>query len=169
MLSDDYLSKLFASYDQDMLRLACRYLRNYHDAEDVVGDCWASVMAHKAKLEEMDVNDTRSYLMRCVVNGSIDFLRKKKRQAVWMEHAVKDMAMSTYTAPEDSIIDRMMLETFYETLPWREAEIFVLKMQGLSFPMIATQLGISPSTARSYWWRVMKKLRKLTKEANTSA
>lgn len=159
MLADDYVSSLFLSYHHDMLRLACLYLKNPSDAEDIVSDCWLSVLMHKDKIETMDATHVHTYLLRCVANASIDFLRKKKRQAAWLETAVQNAKVSIHIAPDDEAVDSIMIETLHQALPWREAEIFVLRMQGLSFPEIADQLGISPSTARSYWWRARRKLR----------
>ncbi len=78
MLFDDYLSKLFLRYQDDMLRVACLYLNNLKDAEDIVSDCWVSALTHEEKLLEMNEANARSYLLRCVANASIDFLRKKK-------------------------------------------------------------------------------------------
>ncbi len=79
MLFDDYLSNLFLHYRGDMLRVAYRYLKNPKDAEDIVGDCWVSALAHKERFVEMNEAIARSYLLRCVDNAAIDFLRKKKR------------------------------------------------------------------------------------------
>lgn len=164
MLFDDYLSKLFLHYHRDMLRVACLYLNNLKDAEDIVGDCWVSALTHKEKLVEMNEANTRSYLMRCVANASIDFLRKKKRQAAWLENAKKDVETARWVSPEDQAIEKLMIDEVYQMLPWRESEIFILRMQGMSFSAIARLLGISSSTVRSYWWRVRQKLQKLEKQ-----
>lgn len=160
MLSDDYLSKLFLRHHHDMLHLAWIYLKNANDAEDVVGDCWVSVLLHSEKLVTFDEAAAHSYLLRCVVNASIDLLRKKKRRAVWVTNAAKDEEASAPIISEDHVIDRLVMEAFYQTLPWREAQIFALRMQGFSFSAIASQLGISPSTARSYWLRIKQRLKK---------
>lgn len=165
MASDDDLMNLYLSYYRDMLHLACMYLKNLHDAEDVVGDCWVSLIIHREKLASMDTDEARAYLMRCVSNASIDVLRKKKRQAEWMAQAKKAAEARICILPEEQTVDRLMMEAFYEILPWREAEVFDLRMQGRSFPAIAKELGICPSTARGYWWRVRRKLKRLIGEA----
>lgn len=163
---NDHLTRLFLSYHHDMLHLAWMYLRNFHDAEDVVGDCWVSVMIHGKILEAMNPEKVHAYLMRCVANASIDRLRRKKREAQWRTTAGKDTEVSPCIPPSEAQwADRIVLEAFYHTLPWREAKIFELRMQGLSFPVIAGQLGIGSSTARSYWWRVRQKLKKLIEKA----
>lgn len=167
MLFDDYLSKLFLHCHDDMLRVACLYLNNLEDAEDIVGDCWVSALTHKERLLEMNEANARSYLLRCVANASIDFLRKKKRQAAWLESTKKDVETARWVLPEDQVIEKLMIDEVYQMLPWRESEIFILRMQGMSFFAIACQLGISPSTVRSYWWRVRQKFQKIAKKSNS--
>lgn len=164
MLFDDYLSELFLHYRGDMLRVACLYLKNPKDAEDIVGDCWVSALAHKERLLEMNEAIARSYLLRCVTNAAIDYLRKKKRQTAWLENAKEDVETSRWISPEDQAIEKLMIDEVYQMLPWRESEIFILRMHGMSFSAIANQLDISPCTVRSYWWRVRQKLQKLAKK-----
>lgn len=165
MLSGDNLSKLFLRYHDDMLRLACFYLKNPRDAEDVVGDCWVSVILHKEKLAALSEAHARSYLLRCAANASIDLLRKRRREAARLEHARRDTEASGDISPEETAIQRLMIDEVYRMLPRRESEIFVLWMQGLPFSAIARRLGISSSTARRYWWRVKQKLYRLAREA----
>ncbi len=161
MLSDEYFSKLFLRYQGDMMRLACLYLKNQKDAEDIVGDCWVAVMVHKKKFETMGEDATRSYLLRCVTNASIDFWRRKKRQDTWLEGVKKEAEKTSGISTEDQVIEKMTMDEIYQMLPWRESEIFNLWMQGWPFPAIARQLGISPATTRTYWWRARQKLQRL--------
>jgi len=164
MLFDDYLSKLFLHYRGDMLRVARLYLKNPKDAEDIVGDCWVSVLARKERLLEMNETLARAYLLRCAANAAIDFLRWKKRRGAWLENAKKEVETSRWMSPEDQAIEKLMIDEVYQMLPWRESEIFILRMHGMSFSAIANQLDISPCTVRSYWWRSRQRLQKLAKK-----
>lgn len=165
MLSDDDLSKLFLRYHGDMLRLACFYVKNPRDAEDIASDCWVSVMLHREKLATLNEAHVRSYLLRCAANASIDLLRKKRREAAWLEESGKDAEASDRISPEEAAIERLMVDEVYRMLPRRESKIFLLWIQGLSFTAIARQMGISSSTARRYWWRVKQKLQRQAKKA----
>lgn len=165
MRSDDDLQKLFSRYQGDMLRLAYRYLKNPRDAEDIVSDCWVSVMLHREKLAALNEAHARSYLLRCAANASIDLLRRRRREAARLEDARRDTETSGIISLEETALQRLMIDEVYRMLPRQESEIFLLWMQGLSFAAIAKQLSISPSTARRYWWRVKQKLQRLARKA----
>jgi len=45
----------------------------------------------------------------------------------------------------------------YDTLSSRELEVFRMRLKSHTFPMIASSLGISDSSAKTYWRRALKK------------
>ena len=45
----------------------------------------------------------------------------------------------------------------YDTLSSRELEVFRMRLKSHTFPMIASALGISDSSAKTYWRRALKK------------
>ena len=45
----------------------------------------------------------------------------------------------------------------YDTLSERELEVFKMRLKSHTFPMIASSLGISDSSAKTYWRRALKK------------
>ena len=45
----------------------------------------------------------------------------------------------------------------YDTLSVRELEVFKMRLKSHTFPMIASSLGISDSSAKTYWRRALKK------------
>jgi len=49
----------------------------------------------------------------------------------------------------------------YDELSDREREVFSMRIQQHTFPIIADALGISESTAKTYWLRTMAKCSKL--------
>lgn len=45
----------------------------------------------------------------------------------------------------------------YDLLSSREKEVFMMRLRNHSFPLIADQLGVSVSSAKTYWRRCIKK------------
>ena len=54
----------------------------------------------------------------------------------------------------------------YDELSDREREVFSMRIQQHTFPIIADALGISESTAKTYWLRTMAKCSKLFLSTN---
>ena len=49
----------------------------------------------------------------------------------------------------------------YDVLSDRERQVFAMRIQQHTFPIIATALGITDSTAKTYWRRTLAKCAKL--------
>jgi DNA-binding CsgD family transcriptional regulator len=45
----------------------------------------------------------------------------------------------------------------YDQLSSREKEVFMMRLRNHSFPLIAEQIGVSVSSAKTYWRRCIKK------------
>ena len=54
----------------------------------------------------------------------------------------------------------------YDELSPRERQVFSMRIQQHTFPIIANALGISESTAKTYWLRTMAKCSKLFLSTN---
>tara|TARA_R110002020_G_scaffold35578_2_gene107289 strand:- start:1004 stop:1342 length:339 start_codon:yes stop_codon:yes gene_type:complete len=54
----------------------------------------------------------------------------------------------------------------YDVLSKREREVFSMRIQQHTFPIIADALDISESTAKTYWLRTMAKCSKLFMSSN---
>ncbi|BAQ90736.1 transcriptional regulator [uncultured Mediterranean phage uvMED] len=56
----------------------------------------------------------------------------------------------------------------YDVLSKRERQVFAMRIQQHTFPIIAEALQISESTAKTYWLRTMTKCSKLFMSSNHS-
>ena len=74
----------------------------------------------------------------------------------------KNMAIfqSGFIAPDMRWLQTSAHE-LYDELSDREREVFSMRIQQHTFPIIADALGISESTAKTYWLRTMAKCSKL--------
>ena len=78
--SQSKLEALYARYSKDMFRVAYGILNDYHLAEDAVQSAFINLSACLNKIEDMNCNKTRAFVVIIVRNISINLYRKRKKQ-----------------------------------------------------------------------------------------
>lgn len=157
-----FIYDLYKRYQIAMLRRALRYVHNPYDAEDIVSDCWVSLIRHAEKLRKMVSSAQSVYIMRCVENRSIDFLRNPRHYA---EHICDSETLSVFShsSAETDFIEeahqKVELAHFLYLLPPKEREVIELRMQEWTTDEIAVKLHISKSSVRGYAARAINRLR----------
>jgi RNA polymerase sigma factor (sigma-70 family) len=153
--------ELYQLYAKPMLNVSMRIVNDRFEAEDVLQECFVKAFSSLEKFR--GDSSFGSWFKRIVVNGSINFVRKKKIQfdqiedhqiAIEDEEYIEDI---TYTVQD--IKDGMA------RLPNGYRVIFTLFMfEKMSHRDIADQMGITESTSKSQLNRAKKKLRTLIEE-----
>lgn len=146
-----------------MLRRARKYAHNSYDAEDIVSDCWVNLIRHAEQLRKMVPSAQTAYIMRCVSNKSIDFLRNRRHRAEWMCNE-RDYPILCHNAIEPDFSEEAMLQKteiahFLYLLPPREREVIKLRLSNWGTDEIAKELHISKSSVRGYAARASQRLR----------
>jgi|TARA_R100000084_G_C4649057_1_gene148557 FixJ family two-component response regulator len=72
---------------------------------------------------------------------------------------------SAFLEPEDRWL-QLAAHELYDELSPREREVFKMRIMQHTFPIIADALGISESSAKTYWLRTMTKCSKLFMSTN---
>ncbi|MCH5287996.1 MAG: sigma-70 family RNA polymerase sigma factor [Christensenellaceae bacterium] len=149
------LSQLYDAYQPAMLRRAYHRTGSVSDAEDIVSNCWVSLISHAQRLLMLDDKARSTYIMRSLDNKITDFLRTsaRKKQQPPCDHMMSLEGLDAFTHQHDTCEDRIL------HLTKRQREIVHLRCAGLRFTKIATLLDLSPSTVRVYWMRAVKRLR----------
>lgn len=149
------LTQLYRDYQPAMLNRAYRRVGSMSDAEDIVSNCWVSLIGHAQHLNGLEDKARSTYIMRSLDNKITDFLRisaRQKRQPLderTMSVEGVDGALQQSEASEDRML----------RLTKREREVVHLRCTGLRLTEVAKLLNLSSSTARVYWLRAVKKLR----------
>lgn len=129
---------------------------SYEDARDLVQD----VLEKYIQLDKTGIEDETNYLIRSVINHSINFKKRQKKLAGYGMPLPEPI--SSETADKRMISTEMAnysLLVLMEYLTPKERAVFVLKEGfGYSHDEIATALSISPQNARKLLSRAKEKL-----------
>ena len=140
-------------------RLAFSYVHNKDDALDIVQETIYKAMAGKRSLHKSD--SVRPWLYRIVVNTALDFLRRKKREAVPHE----DILLRGESAADDRYED-IDLKRALDSLPDMYRSVVVLRyFEDLTLEEIAGILNENLSTVKTRLYKSLKLLRVEMSEA----
>ena len=138
---------LFLAEYEAMVRVAYLVLGSQPESEDVVQDAFARVHLRWGRM-----TNPAGYLRRCVVNGAVDVMRRRK-VARRSEHL---RAVDSTELGADEMGDALA------ALPHRQRAALILRYhEGLRDHEIAEALGVRPSTARSLVHRGLARLREV--------
>lgn len=152
----------FKKFYPRLCSIACGYLPGADACEDVVQEAFIAVW-NKGK-DDLPEADFYAYMVRCVRNGCISYLRKDKHMATcsiddvhpaqqeeWMEDHEQDTVRKH---PEDRLNDVLGI------LPERCREIFLMsRLQSMKYKDIARHLEISEKTVENQMGKALKLLR----------
>ncbi len=155
----------FKEYYPRLCSIAYGYVPDAETCEDVVQEAFISVW-EKGK-DALPDNEFYAYLVRCVRNGCISYLRKNKKELVLslddvnppqMEHWNESQEQEQpQTHPED------LLNEIMKILPERCREIFLMsKLHTMKYREIACKLNISEKTVENQMGKAIRLLRQYT-------
>ncbi len=139
---------------ESFYRIAYTYVKNEHDALDIVQE--SIYKAIKGAKTLKDTTYIKAWIGKIVVNTSLDFLRKRKREtslAEWEEESVCD-----------SYVD-LDLQNYIKELNEKEQTILLLHyFEGHTLREVAKCMGEKESTIKSLLYRGLNKLKSRMKE-----
>lgn len=146
--------EFYKKYKTSAFTSARRYLGDYDSAMDVVQDVFIKINSMLGRFDKID--DAGKYLIRMIVNKSIDELRKRKK-VVTLENPELIVAKSVDFTEEKDEIDFLL--SFLQ-----EEQKIVLVMReftGYSVKETAELLNIDEGTVKSRLSRAKVKLREI--------
>ena len=154
----DAFEELVHRHKDRAFRLACKYLGNRQEAED---------LAQEAFLKILDSADSyrptasfRTYLYRVVVNACLDYRKKKRPHFTDSLPVREDHADGPGEAMEREARREEVREAI-EELPKRQRMALVLQYyEGLSYAEVAEAMDCSESAVDSLLVRAKRKLRR---------
>jgi len=73
------------------------------------------------------------------------------------EYNKKMQAFRTGLLPKELRPFQLAAHQAYDRFSSREIEVFMMRLKNHSFPLIASQIGVSVSSAKTYWRRCLAK------------
>lgn len=142
-----------------MLRLACRIVGCYNDAEDIVQDCYEKFILKK---ENYVLQNSEAFLMTMVRNASLDFLRKKS--FTYQSDEILNQHFSNESP--DKILEltegENKLDQLLNILNEKQRTVYHLReIEGYELEEISQILSISYDDVRTSLSRARKKIREL--------
>ncbi|MGE0076649.1 MAG: RNA polymerase sigma factor [Bacteroidales bacterium] len=163
---------------QRMVVTTCRgFVGSYHEAEDLAQDVFVELYESISSFRSESKLST--WIYRIAVNKSLNYLRKKKREALflgfnfWSKDDGREnnlQIMSSVDSEADySIIsteERQLLKGAINKLPENQRVALILsRYQDLSYKEIAEVMEVSVSSVESLLFRAKTNLRKLILES----
>jgi RNA polymerase sigma-70 factor, ECF subfamily len=159
------IEALVADYSRMVFRIAYSILRNHHDAEDAVQECFLRVWKHKDRLHE--VNNAKTWLARVAWTTALDKRRGGRKMvslndgdpgAVLME-SLTDSTPGAYEQLADQQ-KQQLLQRLIAGLPDELGHTLELStVQELNSAEIAEVMKIPEGSVRTRLFRARKQLK----------
>jgi RNA polymerase sigma-70 factor (ECF subfamily) len=161
------LNLLFKRHADVGFRTAMRYMRNQPDAEDVLQLAFIHFLQNLHLTREGSTN-VKAWLMKVIVNISIDKLREEKRRAKRQESVASarflenQNKMDATQMTDDKEELKKKIKQTVDTLPEKyRSPIWLILYEGFSYPEAATVLALPEKTVRTQVARGLERLREL--------
>lgn len=153
--------QIYGLYSHKLFSFVFKILKNEAEVDDIVQEVFVKIWESRSKLEDYKL--LNSYIFTIAYNNSIDLIRKRISNNKYLEH-LKNSASINLTPTIISQIEfnelNNQVEKLIANLPDRQKQVYLLhKEEGLTYPEIAEQLGISKNTVENHMVKALKYLR----------
>ncbi len=153
---------LYDRYADTMFRICFRYVKNEHDAEDILINGFMKVFQNIEKFEPRGKGSLEGWIKRIMINESLMHLRKNTNFNLVSEANCKeidaDISLESNIAAEE-------IYKLIRRLPLGYRTVFNLfAIEGYSHKEIAEQLNITESTSKTQLRKARITLQKLLVE-----
>ncbi len=156
------LECLYERYSGDMFKVAYRILNDHQLAQDAVQTAFINILEKIDKIEEINCNKTRAFVVIIVRNISINVYHKRKRQKDIMLDDMGEVFAAKGETIDDTIINAEafnQISTSIKELPPAYSDIIALKFfYGYSDKEIGVLLNITHDNVRTRLHRAKQSL-----------
>jgi RNA polymerase sigma-19 factor, ECF subfamily len=153
--SSQNVEALYADHHGWLLGWLRRKLGNSFDAADLAHDTFVRVLR---KRDREALREPRAYLCTIARDLAASFWRRQALEQAWLE-TLASLPEPLAPSPEDRALVLETLEQIalmLDALPARVREIFLLsQFDGMTYPQIATQLGVSVNVVQKAMIRAL--------------
>ncbi|PWS30933.1 RNA polymerase sigma-70 factor [Pedobacter paludis] len=151
-------TQFYTSYFEKLVLASDKYLKDIHEAEEIVQDVFLKVWENPENLSE--VKSIKSYLYRTVINASINYFNRQKnieQHHLKLASELSDEYLMNLDEENEMIV---LLRSEIEKLPAQCKKVFKLsRFESLKYKEIAIQLDISEKTVENHIGNALKILR----------
>ena len=149
-----FVARLFKRHHSGLMRYLTARVRSAHDARDIAQETYLRLL----QLDQVDfIRDPQSYLFRIASNLSYEFELKQLPGRMTI-HSLPDVVWAGLEAGGAPLEDKAeqqaqlsALSRVLDRLEPRYAAVLILhRRDGLTYPEIAEQIGISTHTVKKY-------------------
>ncbi|MCM3598113.1 sigma-70 family RNA polymerase sigma factor [Metabacillus idriensis] len=145
---DDHLSELISTYSKSLRKIAWRYIKDHHLAEDIVQEVFITYITHHDRIRE-DCS-IRTWLYKVTENKCKDYLRTNYYRNVT---PANDFLFIYQMTPESEIIDQQTKEELLHHiyyLPKKYQEIlYLFYVKELKLKEVEQHLNMNLSTVKT--------------------
>ncbi|MBP5452685.1 MAG: RNA polymerase sigma factor [Treponema sp.] len=161
---DDF-RKLYDATMQALFKVAYRVVNDEEAAEDLVHDSY--IKANEKKLVFPSLDDAKSWLIRVVKNASLNYAKRKTREAKAYHKALYEGRQQMESGEVDLLKSETVdkVKAALELLPEKMREVLVLREYGdMNYKEIGEMLGITEGNVKVRVFRAREQLIKLIGE-----
>lgn len=157
------MDRLYAEYADYLAGVCYRYVGNDDDMKDVLQEAFIKIFTRIGSFEYRGKGSLKAWMTRIVVNESLTFLR---RNAAAAETPITgDTPDTADDTPATEGIDAAAVMEMVARLPEGYRVVFNLfAIEGMSHKAIADELGITPSTSASQFFKAKRMLARMINE-----
>lgn len=153
--------RVYELYSHKLFSFVFKILKNEAETDDIVQEVFVKIWESRNKLNDYKL--LNSYIFTIAYNNSIDLIRKKINSNKYLEKlknsSVIQIAPTTISEIEFNELN-IQVEKLIANLPERQKQVYQLhRKEGLTYPEIAEQLGISKNTVENHMVKALKYLR----------
>ncbi|MBQ4571314.1 MAG: RNA polymerase sigma factor [Bacilli bacterium] len=152
-ISEEKFNYIYDKFLQELFNVAYGYTKNVDDSNDIVHNSFVKLL--KANISLETDNDIKYYLIRIVINESIDFLKSSYKKSTIRDN---ELIMNTSDSIDDDSFENINYAV--SILPEKYKTVIILHYYNLmKIDEIAEVLNISDSAVKKRLERARKKLK----------
>src|SRR6478672_3393076 len=157
------VSDLYRQHRTRALQIARRILGDSAEAEDVVHDVFSRLCQGPMKFDGKAACST--WLYRVMVNSCINTLRARRRRSR-LDHEPQ-IPLDPEVSATGAELHQQLLACIKELSPQHQQVLMLRELRGLSYPEIASMLGVPEGTVKSALNRARQRLQEAMGSALT--
>lgn len=162
---NDVFTFIFTGYYKDMVLFGMNFTRDKEIAEEIVQEAFVKLWDERRSI--IVDKSIKSYLLRCVQNRCIDWIRHKKIRQKYLEEASATLETFEYNT-DNYVLDselKDLLKAALGKLPPEIYEAYCLsRHKGLKYKDIATTMKVSVRTVEVRIGKALSSLREELKD-----
>jgi RNA polymerase sigma-70 factor (ECF subfamily) len=174
--TDDEFVRCVQNYEVVLYKIAYQYVRNEHDAKDMVSETVYKGFKSRKSLKQPEF--FRTWITKILISNCLNFLKRSKKIVLSNEKTQdffyggsydRDLRISGITGETqkdgDPLEDAMLMDEALSRLRQEYKTVLLLRYyQDLSIRQTAKVMGVPENTVKTYTDRALKELKNILRE-----